>query len=208
MPITTTVTWADMRAALSDELAELRDAYDEIHDRVTDEYGDDALDRTLPNDPDDMDDDERQLWIYRQQIDQYNSAKQSIDNRLNMLDRLEDEYGSGDFEIKMLSGAETMDIETDLRLLAQQRDTSLDKVRHRRTLLVTDAATVDAPEGVPRDEDGSPQPSAAPNALAVSLWDHIDTLNNAGQTDFQAAGFGEGDPDPTPTTDTSAPPTN
>jgi len=206
MPITTTVTWADMRAALSDELGELRDAYDEIHDRVTDEYGDDALDRTLPNDPDDMDDDERQLWIYRQQIDQYNSAKQSIDNRLNMLDRLEDEYGSGDFEIKMLSGAETMDIETDLRLLAQQRDTSLDKVRHRRTLLVTDAATVDAPEGVPRDDEGSPQPSAAPNALAVSLWDHIDKLNNAGQTDFQPGGFGEGDPDPTPTTDTSAPP--
>jgi len=205
MPITTTVTWADLRAELSDELGELRDAYDEIHEQATDEYGDDALDRTLPDDPDHVSDDNRDLWTYQRQIQQYNHAKQSIDRRINVLERLEDEVGGGDFEIKMLTGTETMEIETRLRLKAQERNTDVETIQHLRELWVVDEATVAAPEGVPRDDDGSPQPSECPNALATSLYERINRLNNAGATDFQAAGFGDDDAT-SPTTDTSADP--
>jgi hypothetical protein len=199
MPITQTVTWADLRAELSDELSELRDAYDEIRGKAIDEYGEDAFDRTLPDDPDTVADENRDLWTYQRQIEQYNQAKQSIDRRLNVLERLEDEVGSGDFEIKMLTGSETMEIETRLRLKAQERNTDVETIQHLRELWVVDGATVDAPDGVPR-EDGSPQPSECPNALATSLYERINRLNNAGATDFQTAGFG--DPDATsPTTD-------
>jgi len=199
MPITQTVTWADLRAELSDELSELRDAYDEIRGKAIDEYGEDAVDRTLPDDPDMVADENRDLWTYQRQIQQYNQAKQSIDRRVNVLERLEDEVGSGDFEIKMLTGSETMDIETRLRLKAQERNTDVDTIQHLRELWVVDEATVDAPDGVPR-EDGSPQPSACPNALATSLYERINRLNNAGATDFQTAGFGDHDAT-SPTTD-------
>lgn len=200
MPITQTVTWADLHAELSDELADLRDAYDEIREQAIDEYGEDALDRTLPDDPDNVADENRDLWTYQRQIDQYNQAKQSIDRRINVLERLEDEVGSGDFEIKMLTGNETMDIETRLRLKAQERNTAVDTIQHLRELWVVDAATVDAPEGVPRDDDDSPLPSECPNALATSLYERINKLNNAGAADFQTAGFGESDAT-SPTTD-------
>ena len=200
MPITQTVTWADLHAELSDELAELRDAYDEIREQAIDEYGEDALDRTLPDDPDNVADENRDLWTYQRQIDQYNQAKQSIDRRINVLERLEDEVGSGDFEIKMLTGNETMDIETRLRLKAQERNTAVDTIQHLRELWVVDAATVDAPDGVPRDDDDSPLPSECPNALATSLYERINKLNNAGAADFQTAGFGESDAT-SPTTD-------
>lgn len=200
MPITQTVTWADLHAELSDELADLRDAYDEIREQAIDEYGEDALDRTLPDDPDNVADENRDLWTYQRQIDQYNQAKQSIDRRINVLERLEDEVGSGDFEIKMLTGNETMDIETRLRLKAQERNTAVDTIQHLRELWVVDAATVDAPDGVPRDDDDSPLPSECPNALATSLYERINKLNNAGAADFQTAGFGESDAT-SPTTD-------
>jgi len=206
MAITTTVTWDDLRQAPADELSELRDAYEELRELATEVYGDDALDRTLPNDPDQLEADERDLWVYQTQIEQYRQAAESIEKRQNMLRRLEDEYGSDPFEIKMLSGSETMDIETELRMKAQQKDTAIDTVRIHRNGLVVDAATVDGPDTLPTTEDGTPKPSDAPNALTLSLWEMVERFNNAGSVDFRPEGFGDTAGEPRPTTDKSATP--
>jgi hypothetical protein len=206
MTITTTVTWADLLDSVTSELDDLRDAYEELKDLATDEYGDDALDRTIPNDPDLLDDDERDLWVYRTQMEQYDNAAKSIQQRAHILKQLRDEFGDGDFQIRMLSGEETVEIETELRMLANDRDTSLDVVQSKRNTLTVDAATVNAPEGVPRD-DGDVKPSKAPNALTLALWEQVNRFNNSGATDFQASGFGESDPAPSPTAGRSATPT-
>jgi len=205
MPITTTVTWADLRQALTTERADLRDAYDELRAQATDEYGDDALDQTLPDDPDAVDPERKDLWVYQSQIKRYQQAAQTIDQRLNLLDRLQSEYGDGDFEIKLLSGSETMDIETELRMEANQQNVSLDALAVQRNARTVDAATVDAPEGVPTDDDGSPTPSECPNGLTLALYQQINDLNSAGETGFTAAGFGDGDTDQSPLADTSDP---
>jgi hypothetical protein len=207
MPITTDVTWADLRSAHDDELDELRDAYEEIQALATDEYGDDALQRPLPNDPDALDDDRRDLWVYQQQTQQYDEAAKSIQKRQHMLGRLADEYGDGAFTIQMLSGEQAMDIETELRMYAQSNDDlPMAAVELRRNALTVDAATVDAPEGVPRDGDGSPVPSECPNALTLALWEQVEAFNNAGETGFRAEGFGNDDR-PAPTAAASATPT-
>lgn len=206
MTITTTVTWADLLNSTTDELPTLREAYDELETLVTEEYGEDALDRTLPQDPELLEDDERNLWVYRTQMDQYDEAAKSIQQREHVLQRLQEEYGDEPFEIKMLSGDETVEIEIELRMLAEQRDTSVEKIQTKRNTLVADAATVDAPEGIPT-EDGSPVPSDAPNALTLALWEQINQFNNSGATDFQAPGFGDDSPDPTATAEQSATPT-
>lgn len=206
MTITTTVTWADLLSDATSELDTLRDAYDELQDLATEEYGDDALDRTLPNDPDLLDADERDLWVYRTQMEQYDSAAKSIQKREHVLQRLKDEYGDGDFEIRMLTGEETVELETDLRMLAQDEGVSMQAIESKRNARVVDLATVDAPEDLPR-EDGSPTPSQAPNALTLALWEQVNRFNNAGATDFQPEGFGESDPAPNPTGAKSATPT-
>ena len=205
--ITTTVTWADLRADITDELADLRDAYHELRDQATDEYGADALDEPLPDDPEDVADENRRLWAYQRQADQLNQAKESIDQRLNVLETLEDELGSGDFEVTMLSGQDTMDLETRLRTKAASEGVDVDTIQHLRELWVVDAATVSAPEGVPTDDEGSPTPSKCPNALVTSLYEQINRLNNAGTVDFTSGGFGSPD-DTTPTTAESAAPTD
>jgi hypothetical protein len=206
MTITTTVTWADLLNRTTEELAELREAYNELRAKAVDEYGDDALDRTLPSDPELVPDDDMDLWVYRTQLEQYDEAAKSIQRREHILQELRDEYGDGEFEIRMLTGQETVEIETDLRMLAQDRDVSMDVIQSRRNTRTVDAATVDAPEGVPRDDDGSPVPSNAPNALTTSLWEQVERFNNAGATDFQPGGFGDDDLAPNPTPDTSATP--
>jgi hypothetical protein len=203
--ITTEVTWADLRSAYDDELADLRDAYDELTEQAREEYGEDWQDRPMPRNPDALGDDERDLWVYQQQAAQYDQAAQSIQKRQHMLDRLADEYGDGDFEIKMLTGEETMQIETELRTLAQERGIDVSVIQVRRNALTVDKATVDAPEGVPR-EDGSPVPSECPNALTLALWDQVEAFNNAGETGFRAAGFGDHSP-PDQTPGSSATPT-
>jgi len=204
--ITTTVTWADLRADITSELDDLRDAYHELRDRATGEYGDDALDKPLPDDPEAVADENRRLWAYQQQVDQLNQAKESIDQRLNVLDTLEAEFGSGDFEVTMLSGQDTMDLETRLRTKAASEGVDVDTIQHLRELWVVDSATVSAPEGVPH-EDGDPKPSACPNALVTSLYEQINRLNNAGTVDFTSGGFGSPD-DTASTADTSAAPTD
>jgi hypothetical protein len=204
--ITTTVTWADLKDSPREELSDLEDAREELVEQVTDEYGEGALSETLPQDPDNVADDRRKLWVYQQQLQRFEQAKQSIENRLNFLGLMADEYPEGEFELKMLTGNETMAVETELKMLAQQKDVSLDTIYHRRNVLVADKATVDAPEGFPTDADGSPKPSDAPNNLVLSLWEQINRLNNAGQVDFRPEGFGEFDT-AVPTAGQSASPT-
>lgn len=193
--ITSTVTWADLTAAYDHELDDLREAYDELCTQAEYEYGEGWQSQPAT---------EETLQVYQQQAQQYDEAAKSIQKRQHLLGQLPEEYGDGDFELKMLTGEETMQVETELRMLAQQEDVSVDVVQVRRNALTVDAATVDAPEGVPR-EDGSPVPSECPNALTLALWEQVESLNNAGETGFRAEGFGDS---PVPTTaDTSAAPT-
>jgi len=193
--ISTTVTWADLTAAYDTELDELQDAYDELCTQAEHEYGEGWQSQPATDE---------KLQVYQQQAQQYDGAAKSIQKRQHLLDLLSAEYGVGDFELKMLTGEETMQVETELRMLAQQEDVSVDVIQVRRNALTVDAATVDAPEGVPR-EDGSPVPSECPNALTLALWEQVESLNNAGETGFRAEGFG--DSTGLSTVDTSAAPT-
>jgi len=179
--ITTTVTWKDLQSSIQSELDDLRDAYDELTELAEDEYGEDWQSRPT---------DDSTLGVYQEQAEQYEQAAESMQKRQHLLTQLRDEYGDGDFEVAMLSGEETMEIETQLRMLAQSEDTSMDVIQVRRNALTVDAATVDAPEGVPRD-NGSPVPSECPNALTLALWEQVEAYNNSGETDFQPEGFGE-----------------
>lgn len=189
-PITTTVTWDDLIGQHDDELADLQDAYAEVRDLAEEEYGDGALDAPVPSEPSAVPDDRMDLYVYQRQAAQYDEAAKSIQNRQHVLGELREQFGGGAFAIKMLTGAETMDIETQLRMEAQQRDAAIDTIQVRRNSLTVDAATVDAPEGVPR-EDGSPVPSACPNPLTLALWEQVQRYNNAGATDFRPEGCGD-----------------
>jgi hypothetical protein len=182
MTITQTVTWDDLEASYDQEFDDLREAYDELVEEARDEYGErwqsqPATDETLQ--------------VYQEQAEQYDEAAKSIQKRQHLLDQLKDRYGDGEFEIKMLTGEETMQVETELRMLAKQEDVGVDVIQVRRNALTVDAATIDAPDAVPRDEDGSPVPSESPNALTLALWDQVESLNNAGETGFRPEGFGD-----------------
>ena len=206
MTITTTVTWDDLLSAATDDLGDLREAYDELREQAIEEYGEDALNRTLPSDPEQLDADERDLWVYQVQIQQYDEAAKSIQQREHVLERLRDEYNGDGFKIRMLTGEETVEIETELRMLAQDEDTSIEVIQSKRNTRTVDTATVNAPDGVPH-EDGEPKPSQAPNALTLSLWEQINRFNNAGATDFRPEGLGDDTPAPTQTPGSSATPT-
>jgi len=160
---------------LDDELADYEDAYNEVVEYARDEYGD------------------KSEWPeeVRQQAAVFDEAGKAIQKRKHVLGRLEEEYGSDPFVIKMLSGKETMDVETQLRMDAQDREVSMDALQVHRNGMVVDAATVEAPEGVPTDDDGSPKPSARPNALTLALFERVERYNNSGSVDFRPEGFGE-----------------
>lgn len=190
MTITTQVTWQDLQSSLDSELTELREAHGEIRELAIEEYDEDALDRVLPNDPDLLDEEDKDLYVYQQQLEQYNQTAGVIQNRKNLLDKLQEEYGSGPFEIKLLSGEETMEIEQELRMLAQGDGVEMSSVQIKRNALTVDKAVVDAPGGdFPTDEDGSPKPSKCPNGLTLALWEQVERYNNAGDVDFRAGGF-------------------
>jgi hypothetical protein len=182
MTITTIVTWADLTAAYDTELDDLREAYDELCTQAEHEYDDGWRSQPAA---------EEILQIYQQQAQQYDEAAKSIQKRQHLLNQLKEKYGDGGFELKMLTGEETMQVETELRILAQQEDVSVDVIQVRRNVLTVDAATVDAPEDIPRDDEGSPVPSECPNGLTLALWEQVESLNNAGETGFRAEGFGD-----------------
>lgn len=196
MPITTTVTWADLIAAQEDELDDLRDAYEEITALAREEYGEDALNNPAPEESD--------LSLYQQQAAMYDQGAKVLQRRINLLETLRGELGDGDFEIKMLSGQEAMDLEVSLRADADADTQSVQLERNQRT---TDAAVIAAPEGVPTDDEGSPEPSACPNALVNSLFDQVQRFNAAGAPDFRAEGFGGPGPAASGASGSSATPT-
>jgi hypothetical protein len=179
MPTTTTVTWQDLIDAKTDDLADLRDAYEEVAELAREDYGDDALNRPA--------DDDRHETL-QQQAAMYERAARNLQRREHLLETLRDELGADPFEIKMLSAEEVMDTEVQLR----GEDGTEGVAQQRRNNATVNAAVVDAPEGVPRDDDGSPKPSEAPNALVDSLFDAVQRYNTAGTTDFRAEGFGSG----------------
>lgn len=197
MTITTTVTWADLRHAYDDELSDLADAYAEIESLAADEYPE-GLDTTDPADD--------RLQALKATARQYDQSAKEIQKNQHVLETLDTEYGEGAFEIKMLSGNETMAVDTELKMLAADRDVDVETIQHRRNALVVDKATVDAPDGIPADDAGSPTPSDAPNPLTFALWEQVERLNNAGDVDFTPAGVA-GDTD-LPPADTSAVPTD
>ena len=176
--ITTTVTFDDMIDAYDDELADFREAYEEIVDYAEAEYGAD-----------------RPEWPQEliQLAAMYEEAGKQIQQRQHVLERLAEAYDGDRFDIKMLTGAETMDLDTQLRAKAQERNMDPQLMQAYRKQLTVDRATVAAPDGFPTDGDDSPKPSDAPNPLTFALYEQVERLNQAGSTDFRAPGFGDAD---------------
>lgn len=190
MTITATVTIADLISAYDDELRELREAYEDAMDAIETEFGSDAADAPIPSD---IEGDRERLAALRQSASAYEDAGKTIQKRNKALELLAEDLDGEAFELRMLTGAQLMDIETDLKLKAQAQGIDQSAVQHYRKALVVDAATVDAPGGIPRDDDGSPQPSEAGNPLTLALYEQVQALNESGATDFRAPGFGDGD---------------
>lgn len=188
---TTTLTFGDLATQYDDELAELREAWQELTDWIQEEYGEDAIDWNPTNADLDGENMERFATVQATR-EAYDEAGKAIQQRQHALDTLADEYGSDPFEIQMLTGQQLMDVETELRMDAHRRDVDVQLLQAQRRGVVVDEATVSAPEGVPTDDDGSPTPSKCPNPITLGLYDRVEVLNNAGTTDFRAPGFGDG----------------
>ena len=175
MPITTTVTFADLIRHYEAELTEYREAYDELTDYAEAEYGENRAEWP----------DELTVSLYT-----ISEGVKTIQNRVNALERFQDAYDTGTFELKMLSGRELSEIETELRMTAQAQDVEPDQLQAEKKMDVVDAAVVDAPAETPH-EDGDPKPSEEPNPLSTALFEQVQQLNQSGETDFRAEGFGE-----------------
>lgn len=189
MPITQTVTVGDLTASIDREIDDLREQYDDAIALIEDRWGEDALDEPLPEDPND--EQTERLAELRMTAAFYEESAKRNQQRKHAIETLAEKFDGDEFEIKMLTGVETMDTEAELRAMARERDVKVQTIRHYRKQLVVDAATVDAPEGFPTDEEGSPKPSAVGNPLTYALYDAVERLNNAGTTDFRAPGFGD-----------------
>lgn len=190
MPITTTVTWQDLRDAQQRELDDLADAYDDLEATIESEYGGDLT--TTPTDLSNIEDpDLRQQAAIAQQMQLLDRSAETIEQRLNLLDTLETELGSGPWEIRMLTGQQVMDVEAQLRADADTQDWDRQTIQLHRNQRTVDAAVVDGPEDIPRNEDGTLQVcDHCPNALVNSLYEAVERFNSAGDTDFRAQGFG------------------
>lgn len=218
MTLTTTVTWADLRASIKRQLEDVEESYAELDEQATDEYGDNWFHLPVESDTDDEDDEsdrDEVLAAYQQQAHKYDESAKSLQSQLNLIGRLSDELGDEAWEFKMLSGQESMDIATEMRGLIKMDDYSQADVMERRNSAVIDAATVDAPEGVPREtrtDDGgeeyeTPVPSECGNSLGVLLFEAIQRFNSAGDPDFRPEGVGLGSPSRMQTSGMSGPPT-
>ena len=174
--ITTTLTFDDLIASYDPELDELEDAYHDVVEFAEDEYGDNMG-----------------QWpkSVRAMASMFDQSGKSIQQRRHVLETLRDEYDDGTFTIKMLTGSELIDVETRLRMEAKSRDVEVAELQTYRQQLTADAATVEAPEGVPRDDDDSPLISECPNPLTLAIHEHVERLNTSGSVDFRAPGFGD-----------------
>lgn len=173
MTLTTEITFADLITAREDELADLREAYEEFLAYGEDEHGDG-----------------QESWPAElvQQVAMLNETAKTIQQRIHVLERYREQYDDDTFEIAMLTGQELSDIETELRGEAATRDVGVDVLQAERKQKVVDAATVDAPEDVPR-VDGTPAPSECGNPLAFALYEAVERFNGSGDMDFRAPGF-------------------
>lgn len=181
MTITTTITWADLIHAHDDELDDYREAYQNLETLAREEY-DAGLDDPTSDDG---------LRAIQQQAARYEQAVEELQRHQHALETLRDELGDGDFEIKMLSGQEALDVATEVQTDAYQNDTPPSVIETERNQLVADLATVDAPAGVPTDDDGGPIPSACPNVLTDALFEQVQRFNTAADLDFRPAGCGD-----------------
>lgn len=188
---TTTVTIQDLINSYQQELDDLREAYNETQDHIQDEYGEDTLDQPPTANDDDGDDegDPDKLEALQQQCMVMNEQAKLLQSRMHALEGLRDDHGPAEFELKMLSGSELMDIETELRMQAQSAGVDPSVLQSTRQRLAVDAAVVEAPEWVPADDSDSPEPSGCVNPLTMALYEHVENLNNSGAVDFRAPGF-------------------
>jgi hypothetical protein len=186
--LTTTVTFADLIAHYDDELDDLREAYDDVLDAIREEFGADAIDEAVPEDPDD--DDRQYLRGLQQTANLFSESAKSIQKRQHVLERLREDYSGDSFTIKMLTGGELADLETELRMEAHRKDVPVETLQAERQRRLADTGTIGAPPEV-CDDDGTPEPSAAPNALALTLAEVIQELNQQGGLDFTPQGFGD-----------------
>ena len=180
MTLTRTITFGDLKAQYDDELDDLTAAYDELETVLETEFGDDVTAAETADD--------KQLAALLQTRAVYDQSAQSVQKRQHLLDVLADEYGDGAFEIQVLSGDEMMAIERQL-LMSDHDNQDLADIERRG--LFVDVCVTDAPDGFPTDDDGSPVPSKAPQALTLALWEAAERLNNAGAADFRAPGLGD-----------------
>jgi len=192
--LTETVTFGDLIGRHRQELSQLQDAYDDLQAYADDEYDDPA------EWPEEL----------QKKANAYQQTANQIEARINFLERIAEDCDGDTFEIRTLSGRETMEIDTKLKTKANQRNVDMEVVSHERNALVVDAATVSAPECIPHDDEGDPQPSDAPDAVVQSLSEVVSTFAQSGDVDFQASGFGDrAGPEassisPTPTTSDSS----
>lgn len=189
--ITTTVTFDDLIAQHESELADLRESYEDVQDLLADEFGVDPDHiQTAPDVDDDHDRETLAGLIQTRQV--INQSIEENQKRIALLRELSGHYDGDTFEIAMLTGEELMDVETTLRMDANDADTDMQQVQTKRKQHVVDAGVTDAPEGFPTDDDGSPVPSDAPSNLMLSLYQAVETFNSAGTVDFRAPGAGTG----------------
>lgn len=179
--ITTTVTFDELISDYDSELGDLREAYEEVVEFAQEEYGSEDAPAERPEWPAEV----------RQQAEAYEEAGKAIQKRQHVLETLREEYDDGEFTLKMLSGGELMEVETELRMEAQRRDTQPSMLQAFRQQLVVDRATVGAPDAVPTDDEGSPVPSECPGPLTLALHEQAERLNTSGAGDFRAPGFGD-----------------
>jgi len=196
MTTTTTLTVDDLITQYDPELSDLQDAYDELTETI-----DDAVNDMDPGDEETG----QQLATLRQLAQGYQQTMQTIEARQTFLEGIRDEWDGDTFEVQLLTGSDTMQIEKELRMVAQDDWVDQQYLQRKRQRLVTDAAVVDAPDEVPR-EDGDPQPSECPNQVVEALAEAVNAYQTGGSPDFRPQGYG--DPQNSPADAMSALPTS
>jgi len=206
MPTTTSVSFADLAAQYDSELDDYREAYDELREVGRDRYGEGWLDDPVQPTEQDIEEGTDTAEQYRLQraAQQYARAAENTEEMQHAIDAFGDRYDGDTFEVAALTGSETIEMEMELRTLANQQDIDSDLVEVKRKELLVNAATVDAPEGVPTDDEGSPRPSECEQRIMFALADYISAYNSAGDVDFTAAGF-DAEPRPAPGASSATP---
>lgn len=176
MDVTETVTLTGIVDGYREDLRSLESTYIEFRDLAEDKWG------VEPEWPD-------QVQAYEEG---YQSTARSLQKRIRVLEYFADEWESEAFEFRMLLGEETMAIEGALS--REAADSSPAELEASRNKQVINESCVDAPDEIPRDEDGNPLPSQTPNAVTQSLFEVVERLNSAGPGDFRASGLGSEGP--------------